>query len=335
MRNSSVLLFALLCFVDSALADAPGTVVENSVGMKFVRIPAGEFQMGRDESPDSWAKDFPQYDYQRFLSLGDESPRHLVRLTRPFLLGQTEVTVGQFRQFLAASGYQPEAERDGTGGYGYNPDYDPATTARGDAFEGRDPRYSWQNVGFPQTDAEPVLNVTWNDAVAMADWLTKTEGHKYRLPTEAEWEYACLAGATTRYSNGDDPQQLIAIANIFDADSAVNWPRWQGYAITGHDHYPFTAPVGSFAPNAFGLYDMLGNAWEWVSDWYGDEYYQQSPVNDPPGPATGRARVRRGGSWHSWPFYARCSFRNWNTPESRYTLLGMRLLREIDAETQQ
>ena len=323
-------LFLALSMSARATPAADSPVVENSLGMKFVLIPAGEFQMGREEGADSWARDFPQYDYQRFLGLGDESPRHTVRLTRPFRLGQTEVTVGQFRKFIEASDYQPEAQRDGTGGYGYNPDYDPATTVRGDAFEGRDPRYSWQNPGFAQTDAEPVLNVTWNDAVSMAAWLSQTEGHRYRLPTEAEWEYACLAGADTRYPNGDDPQQLAAIANIFDADSAVNWPRWQAYAIDAHDHYAFTAPVGSFAPNAFGLYDMLGNAWEWVSDWYGEHYYAQSPVNDPQGPQTGRARVRRGGSWHTWPFYARCSFRNWNTPQSRYTLLGIRLVREVD-----
>jgi formylglycine-generating enzyme required for sulfatase activity len=329
MCKYRLIFFVLMLSCHAAVATDPPSIVANSLGMKFVLIPAGEFQMGREESADSWASDFPQYDRERFLKLGDETPLHLVHITRPFYLGQTEVTVGQFRKFIEASGYRPEAERDGTGGYGYNPAYDPAKTVRGDAFEGRDPRYSWRNPGFPQTEAEPVLNVTWNDAVAMAEWLSRIEGHQYRLPTEAEWEYACLAGTGTRYYNGDDPQQLIAIANAFDADAAENWPRWQVYALKGHDHYAFTAPVGRFAPNAFGLYDMLGNAWEWVSDWHSDDYYAQSPVNDPQGPVTGRKKVRRGGSWHSWPFYTRCSFRNWNTPESRYPLLGIRLLREI------
>jgi formylglycine-generating enzyme len=313
----------------AAPAEAP-RVIENSLGMRLVLIPAGDFQMGREESPMTWARDFPQYARVRFEKLDDEAPRHRVRITRPFWLGQTEVTVGQFRRFLAASGYRPESERDGTGGYGYNPDYDPSQTVRGDAFEGRDPRYSWQTLGFPQTDADPVLNVTWNDAVALAEGLTRTEGQRYRLPTEAEWEYACLAGAATRWPNGDAPAQLAAIANVFDADAAVNWPRWQVYALGDHDGFAFTAPVGHFAPNAFGLYDMIGNAWEWVADWYGEDYYAQAATEDPQGPPTGDRKVRRGGSWHSWPFYARCSFRNWNTPQSRYTLLGMRLARDAD-----
>ena len=100
----------------------------------------------------------------------------------------------------------------------------------------------------------------------------------------------------------------------------------------GNDGYAFTAPVGRFAPNAFGLYDMLGNAWEWTGDWHGDTYYAESPRNDPTGPAGGSVRVRRGGSWHTWALYARCGYRNWNSPETRYTLVGMRLVREIAAE---
>ena len=251
-----------------------------------------------------------------------------MRITRAFYLGQYEVTVGQFRRFIERSGYVPESIADGTGGYGYNADYDPATTARGDAFEGRNPKYSWTNPGFAQGDDEPVVNITWNDAVAMSAWLSQHEGQHYRLPTEAEWEYACRAGTRTHYYNGDDPQTLSRIGNTFDADTVKNWPRWQQFALAQHDGYAFTAPVGSFAPNAFGLYDMSGNAWEWVSDWYGDTTYAHSPLADPPGPTTGDRRVRRGGSWHTWSLYARCGYRNWNPPESRYTLLGMRLVRE-------
>ncbi len=327
-RISLTLLMALLLV--GCAATATGVTLENSLGMRFVRIPAGEFLMGSDASPAQLAQAYPQYDVKRFELLADEAPVHRVRITRPFYLGQFEVTVGQFRRFLAASGYVPESIADGTGGYGYNPKYDPAATRRGDAFEGRDPRYSWQNPGFPQSDAHPVLNVTWNDAVAMAQWLSKSEGKTYRLPTEAEWEYAARAGSRTRYSSGDDPKSLLGVANVFDADSAKNWPKWQAFALKGADGFAFTAPVGSFAPNAWGLYDMHGNAWEWVADWYGEDYYARSPVDDPKGPPDGEVRVRRGGSWHTWAFYARASYRNWNTMSTRYTLVGMRLLREAD-----
>ena len=309
---------------------APPQVIKNSLGMAFVRVPAGEFSMGSEESPEALARDYPGYERKRFLDLTDEAPLHRVRITRPFYLGQHEVTVGQFRQFLQASGYMPESIADGTGGYGYNAAYDPARSQRGDAFEGRDPKYSWRNPGFAQDDTHPVLNVTWNDAVAMARWLSQREGQTYRLPTEAEWEYACRAGSTTRYPGGNDPRSLLKTANTFDADAAVHWPAWQARALPGHDGHAFTAPVGSFAPNAFGLYDMLGNAWEWTADWHGEDYYAQSPTNNPPGPESGSVRVRRGGSWHTWALYARCGYRNWNTPETRYTLVGMRLLREVD-----
>jgi sulfatase modifying factor 1 len=331
MRHAAPLLaFALLCDAGAVLAaDAP-PLIENSLGMKFVRVPAGEFLMGSDETPEQLARAYPQYDTARFGKLGDEAPVHRVRITRAFYLGQFEVTVGQFRRFIAASGYVPESVADGTGAYGYNPLYDPATSARGDAFEGRNPKYSWQNPGFPQTDEHPVLNVTWNDAQALAQWLSKAEGKTYRLPTEAEWEYACRAGTRTRYHGGDSPDALRRIANVFDADAQANWPKWQAYALKSADGFAFTAPVGSFAPNAFGLYDMHGNAWEWVADWHGDDYYAQSPLDDPKGPADGDVRVRRGGSWHTWAFYARASYRNWNSPTTRYTLVGMRLLREAD-----
>nr|WP_246860788.1 formylglycine-generating enzyme family protein [Noviherbaspirillum sp. UKPF54] len=302
--------------------------VDNVLGMRLVLVPAGEFLMGSDETPDALAKDYPQYERRRFIELSDEAPVHRVRITHPFYLGQYEVTVGQFRKFLELSGYVPQSVADGTGGYGYNPDYDPRTSPRGDAFDGRNPKYSWRNPGFPQDDKHPVVNVTWNDAVALAEWLSKREGVRYRLPTEAEWEYAARAGTRTRYDSGDDPQSLPTVANTFDADTQKNWPQWKQYALAGHDGFAFTAPVGSFAPNAFGLYDMHGNAWEWVADWYDENYYARSPTDDPQGPADGSVRVRRGGSWHTWALYARSSYRNWNNPDTRYTLVGIRLLRE-------
>ena len=334
LLTESLCALALLAACAAHAGPPPGSTTPpntwtNSLGIVFVRVPAGSFTMGGVESPETLAQAYPTLELPRFQELGDEGPAHRVRIRRAFYLGQHEVTVGQFRRFLAVSGYRPESEADGSGGYGYNPQYDPSSTQRGDAFEGRDPRYSWRNPGFAQGDDHPVVNITWNDARALAAWLSRTEGHRYRLPTEAEWEYACRAGTRTRYPHGDDPQGLLQTANTFDQDAAPFWPRWQQHAPAGHDGHVFTAPVGSYAPNAFGLHDMLGNAWEWVSDWHGDNYYAQSPRSDPQGPADGSVRVRRGGSWHTWSFYARCGYRNWNSPQTRYTLVGMRLAREI------
>lgn len=313
------------------LSSGPPKTIVNSLGMRFVMLPAGEFLMGSDEPPGALAADFPDLERRRLEELGDEAPVHRVRITRPSYFGQHEVTVGQFRRFVELSGYVPESVADGTGGYGYDPAYDPSSSARGDAFDGRDPKYSWRNPGFAQGEDHPVVNVSWNDAAAMARWLGEREGVRYRLPTEAEWEYACRAGNRTRYHGGDDPRTLPAIANLFDADARDLWPRWASHALAARDGFAFTAPVGSFAPNSFGLHDMHGNVWEWTADWYAADYYARSPLDDPPGPSSGGVRVRRGGSWHSWPFYARCAYRNWNTPQTRYTLVGMRLVREIPA----
>lgn len=112
----------------------------------------------------------------------------------------------------------------------------------------------------------------------MAQWLSRTEKRVYRLPTEAEWEYAARAGARTRYPHGDDPQDLTLVANTFDANARPLWSAFAAHALKGDDGFAFTAPVAQFAPNAFGLYDMHGNAWEWTSDLHDATYYARSPV---------------------------------------------------------
>ena len=146
-----------------------------------------------------------------------------------------------------------------------------------------------------------MVNVSWNDAVAFCKWLSRKEGKTYRLPTEAEWEYACRAGTTTRYYSGDDPETLAKVGNVADAAVKAKFPDWK-FTIKANDGYVFTAPVGKFKPNAFGLYDMHGNAWQWCADWYGPEYYAKSLADDPTGPASGNGRVLRGGSWYYRPF---------------------------------
>ena len=156
-----------------------------------------------------------------------------------------------------------------------------------------------------------MVNVSWNDAVAFCKWLSRKEGKTYRLPTEAEWEYACRAGTTTRYYSGDDPETLAKVGNVADAALKAKFPDWK-YTIKANDGYVFTAPVGKFKPNAFGLYDMHGNAWQWCTDWYGAEYYARSPIDDPTGPDSGAVRVLRGGSWFVRPFFSRSATRYWS-----------------------
>lgn len=275
--------------------------------------------MGATEPAEALVKAFPDSgktaDY-----FADEYPQHRVRITRPFLLGRFEVTIGQFRRFVQETGYRSEAESDGTGGWGYN--------ANTQQCEGRKAGYSWQVPGYPTHDEQPVVNVSYNDAQAFCRWLSQKEGAKYRLPTEAEWEYANRAGSNSRYSNSEDPAKLPQFARAIDVSRHAEFGHVQELKIELNDPTAFPAAVGSLAPNAFGLYDMHGNAWEWVADWYGEEYYANSPVDDPKGPAMGELRVRRGGGWNSFPIWLRSSFRNWNTPNSRCVNLGFRVARE-------
>jgi formylglycine-generating enzyme required for sulfatase activity len=197
----------------------------------------------------------------------DERPVHTVRISKPFYLGLHEVTQGQWETVM-----------------GSNPSQFKGDTNR------------------------PVETVSWEEVQKFIDKLNSREGStKYRLPTEAEWEYAARAGSTTAYSFGDDSSQLGKYA--WFADNADNT----------------THPVGKLQPNAWGLYDMHGNVWEWVQDWYGK--YTAEPVTDPQGPASGSARVVRGGSWYFDAGICRSAYRSHNTPGGRIVYLGFRLLR--------
>lgn len=211
------------------------------------------------------AQTYPQLENKRFTDLIDEAPAHEVHIRQTFYLGQHEVTVGQFQRFVEASGYQPESEADGTGGYGYNPQYDPATTQRGDAFEGRSPRYSWRNPGFAQGPDHPVVNITWNDAQALARWLSRTEGHAYRLPTEAEWEYACRAGTRTLYPHGDNPEGLVRVANTFDQEAAPCGPAGASMHWRAATAIPSRPPWAAMPPINLACticWATHGNGWQ-------------------------------------------------------------------------
>jgi len=287
-----------------------GNVIVNSIGMKLTLIPAGEFMMGSDGT------DRDAFEDEFLDRAAGKKEKHRVRITRPVHLGVTEVTRGQFRRFVNEASYRTEAEKHGKGGWGWNEE-----TKK---FE-QNPRYTWQNAGFEQTDDHPVVNVSWNDAVAFAQWLSRKEGKSYRLPSEAEWEYACRAGTTARYTCGDDPEDLATVGNVADGTAKEKHPDWR--AIAARDGYIYTAPAGRFGRNAFGLFDMHGNVWEWCSDGYSADYYKQSPVDDPPGALEASYRVTRGGCWRDEPRRARSAVRDGYPPGLQGSYLGFRLVR--------
>jgi formylglycine-generating enzyme required for sulfatase activity len=295
--------------------------IANSIGMKLTLIPAGEFMMGSREPAEDTAAFFNKTYSGELLKpdlFEDEHPRHRVRITRPFYLGTYHVTLGQFRQFVQAARYRTDAETaKEAGAVGWNPEEKEFRFSRD---------YFWRNAGFEQTDEHPVVNVSWNDATAFCQWLSRKEDQTYRLPTEAEWEYACRAGTTTRYYSGDDPETLAKVGNVADAAFAAKFPE-RKMTIKANDGYAFTAPVGSFRPNAFGLYDMHGNTFEWCADWYAAKYYATSPAEDPAGPDSGKGRVLRGGSWCNLPLDARSAARHWSTPDGRANFTGFRVVR--------
>jgi formylglycine-generating enzyme required for sulfatase activity len=303
--------------------------ITNSIGMKLTLIPSGDLMMGSKESGKeiaaffrkSYRMDFLPADLLEDLFKG-EHPQHRVRITKPFYLGTHHVTRGQFRQFVNDSGYKTDAEKgDKPGAFAWGPVDGGTLTFK----EGR----SWRNAGFEQTDEHPVVNVSWNDAVAFCRWLSKKEGKTYRLPTEAEWEYACRAGTKTRYYSGDDPETLAKAANVADAAYKAKFPNCLDSECTvkASDGYVFTAPVGQFKPNSFGLYDMLGNAWQYCADWSGVDYFAESPTDDPKGPDTGDHRVARGGCWYSCPMFARSATRAGSPPDYPDNGTGFRVAR--------
>ena len=283
----------------------------NALGMEFVLIPAGEFSMGDTLSPEEADKRWPGGNVEWYQ---DTHPRHAVTLTKPFYLGKCEVTRGQFARFVADSGYKTDAEKAGKA-YGHK-------AGRWGYQKG----YSWKNPGFPQTDQHPATGVSWNDAKAFCGWLSAKTGRTYGLPTEAQWEYACRAGAECIWPWGDDEKGAQGNANVAGEDEDVKWTD----KFTGvRDGYTFTAPGGSFAPNAFGLHDMIGNVAELCADWYGDGCYANAPPSDPTGPGEGRDRILRGGSSRGHPRDCRCAYRSWIEPWFADSLVGFRVTRTL------
>jgi formylglycine-generating enzyme required for sulfatase activity len=215
----------------------------------------------------------------------DQKPAHKVKISKPFYLGKYEVTVGQFRKFVEAAAYVTDAEKEGWG----------------NSWNGKEfvkTKVSWKDPGFTQTDDHPVVMVTYNDAAAFAKWAGG------RLPTEAEWEYAARAG-----NSGDFTGDLNAVA-------------WHKGNLKPEDR---TQRVGKKTPNAWGLYDMFGNVWERVEDFYDKAFYAVSPAEDPTGPKTAELKGNRGGGWFSNPRKDWYSFRGWGSINNRDPVLGFRI----------
>ncbi len=251
----------------------------NSIGMRFALIPPGEFDMGSTE--EEVARLLEEVNAQKerewyIQLLPSEVPKHRVRITRPYYVGIYEVTQAEYERVM-----------------GTNPS----------RFKGNPIR--------------PVEQVSWNDAVEFCRRLNedpkeKATGAVYRLPTEAEWEYACRAGTTTRFSFGDDADFL-------------GQHGWWAKNSRGS-----TQPVGQLRPNAFGLFDMHGNVWEWCADWHAGDYYRQASTEDPIGPNSGSSRVMRSGSYRlDDPVIFRSPFRGRNRPERRLSDWGFRVARTL------
>lgn len=302
--------------------------------MELMLIPPGEFQMGNEDSEDELRTLFPDSKEGHIKAQRNAQTRHLVRITKPFYIGKFPVTVGQFREFVLATGYITYAEREGgKGGWGYNEhlkDYEQAHPKSNSEH-----RYYWENTGWPQADDSPVVNIAWRDARAFCDWLTATRRQaglvlteQYTLPTEAQWEFACRAGTTTRYVHGDDPLALVRHANTWDSGVVKKFRSAIG-VLPSSDHFIFTSPVGSFSPNNFGLHDMCGNVAQWCQDYYDPVYYARSPVNDPTGPPDGPAQIERsirGGGWLAPALLNRSAVREGTSPAKPWLAIGFRII---------
>ena len=310
----------------SLLADEPrkpAEVTEDWHSVTFVQIPAGSLLMGSDETVAELIK--AGIKLPKEVSVDDEGPKHQVKISA-FQMGKYELTRGQFRIFVEATGYKTEAEKDPKGGRGVNRQLQ--------KFE-QSAIYNWTNAGFPQTDNHPVVNVSWNDAMAYCRWMTEEYSKREqksvcRLPTEAEWEYACRAGSTTRYATGDTPRSVNGFGNVQDASFEAEFSNLDYVypPFPFNDGAAFTSVAGKYKPNAFGLYDMHGNVWEWCSDWYDEKYYASSPATDPRGPDSGSFRVLRGGAWFNVPGVGRCAGRSNGTPGRRGDGNGIRVVLE-------
>ena len=281
---------------------APGHRFRDCEGCpELVVVPSGSFMMGSPPGEE--------------VREGDEGPVHRVTIGKPIAVGVYEVTRGEFGRFVGETGHSLD---DGCWAYD------------GGKWEERSGR-SWRNPGYSQTDGHPVVCVNWEDAQAYVRWLSGETGEGYRLLSESEWEYVARGGARTSRYWGDGTSDQCAHANGADRSVKRRYPDWESGTASCDDGHVHTAAAGGFAPNGYGLHDVLGNVWEWVEDcWHGN--YSGAPTDGSARTSGGdcSGRVLRGGSWGSIPRGVRSAFRGRFATGFRLSSLGFRVARTLD-----
>ncbi|HWY96942.1 MAG TPA: bifunctional serine/threonine-protein kinase/formylglycine-generating enzyme family protein [Steroidobacteraceae bacterium] len=274
----------------------PGTVIRDCPTCPAMTVlPAGRFKQGSAPAENGFAS---------------AKPQHWVVIGRSFAMSTNAVTVDEFHEFITASG------RDMQGCDTYDGEWK------------HRPKNNWKNPGFTQAGTHPVTCASWNDAEAYARWLTTETKHRYRLPSASEWEYAARAGVEAAQPWSADGSSACANANLADGSAAHRYPGWTVFGCD--DGYVYTAPVGSFKANSFGLNDMLGNVLQWTEDcWRPD--YSGAPI-DGSARTDGNCSERelRGGSWFTTPAYVRADYRNHFAIDYRTSSVGIRLIRDIE-----
>jgi len=295
---SKLIIGIAMLFIPKIVFSQQPTPAPDSVEMVF--ILGGTFQMGTDDD-----------------GLSNEKPVHTVTVNN-FYLGKFEVTVGQFSQFISETGYKTDAEKHGGTLIPYTNKWEKQSgvTWRCDADLKTRPQSEYNH---------PVIHVSWNDATEYCKWLSRKTRHCYRLPTEAEWEYAAGNGSKhTKWSWGNGFPNGKNGGNVADESLKRKYSDYE--ILSGYDDgYALTAPIGSYNPNELGLYDMTGNIMEWCSDWFGEIYYESSPSDNPKGPLTGKFHVFRGGCWWWTLINCRTTTRLRLLPDFRTNTLGFRL----------
>jgi len=271
----------------------------------MVVIPAGSFTMGSPKDEEGRED--------------DEGPQHQVTIAKPFAAGKFHVTVAEFSAFVAETGYDAGSKC-----------WIWTKAEKWEETAGR----SFRDPGYAQSGNHPAACLSWNDAKAYATWLSRKTGKSYRLLSEAEWEYAARGrtapGSYPRYFYRDSEGDMCRFGNGADQAAKRKVPGSGGWTVFScNDGYAYTSPVGSFAANPFGLYDMLGNAWQWVEDCYYHSYAGAPTDGSPSTTDDCGRRVVRGGSWYTIPRYLRSATRSGSNPGIRDGNGGIRLARTV------